>query len=141
MTTSNFDRRYLLMMAVGLFILLVVIYPLWQVFFRSFLDAGAFSLKSYRKVFAYPAYYRALLNSVWVSCVTAALCMVSGTLLAKSLCAPCWSFPMPCPRFLPRSPGSNSWDPKGTLPGFSSSSPDGRQRHGIFTAPAVSSLF
>lgn len=82
MTTSNFDRRYLLMMAVGLFILLVVIYPLWQVFFRSFLDAGAFSLKSYRKVFAYPAYYRALLNSVWVSCVTAALCMVSGTLLA-----------------------------------------------------------
>ena len=70
------------MMAVGLFILLVVLYPLWQVFFRSFLDAGAFSLKSYRKVFAYPAYYRALLNSVWISCVTAALCMVLGTLLA-----------------------------------------------------------
>ncbi|HTN69900.1 MAG TPA: iron ABC transporter permease [Methylomirabilota bacterium] len=82
MTLSKLDRRYLLMMAVGLFILLVVIYPLWQVVFRSFLDAGSISLKSYRKVFAYPTYYRALLNSVWISCVTGALCMVLGTLLA-----------------------------------------------------------
>lgn len=82
MAVSNFDRRYLLMAAAGLFILLVVVYPLWQVFFRSFLDAGAFSLKSYRKVFAHPTYYRALVNSVWVSFVTAALCMALGTLLA-----------------------------------------------------------
>ena len=82
MTTARLDRRYLLMMAVGLFILLVVIYPLWQVVFRSFVDAGALSLKSYHKVFAYPTYYRALINSVWISCATGALCMVLGTVLA-----------------------------------------------------------
>ena len=78
----KFDRRYLLMAAAGLFVLLVVIYPLWQVFFRSLSDAGDFSLKSYRKVFAYPSYYRALLNSVWISCATGALCMILGTLSA-----------------------------------------------------------
>jgi len=82
MTTAKLDRRYLLMIAIGLFILLVIIYPLWQVVFRSFLDAGSFSLKSYRKVFAYPSYYRALLNSIWISCATGAFCMVFGTLLA-----------------------------------------------------------
>jgi iron(III) transport system permease protein len=82
MTGSNFDRRYLLMAAAALFVLLVVIYPLWQVLFRSFLDAGVLSLKSYQKVFSYPSYYRALLNSVWISCATAAMCMLVGTLLA-----------------------------------------------------------
>ncbi|MBI1996610.1 MAG: iron ABC transporter permease [Deltaproteobacteria bacterium] len=82
MTASSFDRRYLLMAAAGVFVLLVVVYPLWQVLFRSFLDAGVLSLKSYQKVFSYPSYYRALLNSVWISCATAALCMVLGTLLA-----------------------------------------------------------
>lgn len=82
MTTAKIDRRYLLMMAIGLFILLVILYPLWQVFFRSFVDAGVFSLKSYRKVFSYPSYYRALFNSLWVSAATGALCMLLGTLLA-----------------------------------------------------------
>jgi iron(III) transport system permease protein len=82
MTASKFDRRYLLMAAVGMFVLLVVIYPLWQVLFRSFYDAGVLSLKSYQKVFSYPSYYRALLNSVWISCATAAMCMLFGTVLA-----------------------------------------------------------
>ena len=57
MTIAKLDRRYLLMMAVGLFILSIVIYPLWQVVLRSFLDAGVVSLKSYRKAFTYPTYY------------------------------------------------------------------------------------
>jgi len=70
------------MAAAGVFVLLIVIYPLWQVLFRSFLDAGVLSLKSYQKVFSYPSYYRALLNSVWISCATAAMCMVLGVLLA-----------------------------------------------------------
>jgi iron(III) transport system permease protein len=82
MTAANFDRRYLLMAAAGAFVLLIVIYPLWQVLYRSFLDAGVLSLKSYQKVFSYPSYYRALLNSVWISCATAAMCIVLGTLLA-----------------------------------------------------------
>ena len=70
------------MAAAGAFVLLIVIYPLWQVLYRSFLDAGVLSLKSYQKVFSYPSYYRALLNSVWISCATAAMCIVLGTLLA-----------------------------------------------------------
>ena len=82
MAVPRFDRRYFLMAVAGLFILLVVLYPLWQVFYRSFLDAGVLSLKSYRKVFSHASYYRALVNSVWVSCLTAALCMVIGTLSA-----------------------------------------------------------
>jgi iron(III) transport system permease protein len=82
MTNAHFDRRYLLMTAAGVFVLLIVIYPLWQVLYRSFLDAGVLSLKSYQKVFSYPSYYRALLNSVWISCATAAMCVVLGTLLA-----------------------------------------------------------
>ena len=82
MTTAKLDGRYLLLIAIGLFILLAILYPLWQVVFRSFLDAGVFSLRSYRKVFASPTYYRALLNSIWISCVTGALCMFLGTVLA-----------------------------------------------------------
>lgn len=78
----NLDPRYLLLLAGGLFILVLVVYPLWQVFYRSFLDQGVFSLKNYQKVFTQPVYYRALLNSVWVSLTTAGLCMVMGTLLA-----------------------------------------------------------
>ena len=70
------------MAAASAFVLLIVIYPLWQVLFRSFLDAGVLSLKSYQKVFSYPSYYRALLNSVWISCATAAMCVVLGVLLA-----------------------------------------------------------
>lgn len=70
------------MAAAGVFVLLIVVYPLWQVLYRSFLDAGVFSLKSYQKVFSHPSYYRALLNSIWISCATGALCMLLGTLLA-----------------------------------------------------------
>ncbi|HEX2928898.1 MAG TPA: hypothetical protein VHV54_04245, partial [Candidatus Binatia bacterium] len=82
MIATKFDRRYPLMMAIGLFIFLAILYPLWQVFFRSFIDAGIVSLKHYYKVFSYPSYYRALFNSLWVSAATGALCMLLGTLLA-----------------------------------------------------------
>ena len=82
MMVRKFDQRYLLMMAIGLFIFLAIIYPLWQVFFRSFLDAGLFSLKNYYKVFSFSSYYHALFNSLWVSAATGALCMLLGTLLA-----------------------------------------------------------
>jgi iron(III) transport system permease protein len=78
----NFDQRYLLMTAAGLVVLLLVVYPLWQLFFRSFLDAGAFSLKNYQKVFSHPAYYRAIFNSISISLASATGCMLLGTLLA-----------------------------------------------------------
>jgi iron(III) transport system permease protein len=78
----NFDRRYLLMIAAGLFVLLIVLYPLWQLFYRSFFSAGAFTFQNYFKVITTPVYYWALLNSLWVALATAFLCMGIGTLLA-----------------------------------------------------------
>ena len=57
-------------------------YPLWQVFYRSFLSQGTFSLQNYHKVFTHPTYYRALLNSVWISVAASLLCMGLGTLFA-----------------------------------------------------------
>jgi len=80
--SRNLDPRYLLLFACALFILVLVVYPLWQVFYRSFLHQGIFSLQNYYKVFTHPTYYRALLNSVWISLAAAVLCMGLGTLLA-----------------------------------------------------------
>ncbi len=82
MIAAKLDRRYPLMVAIGLFIFLAIIYPLWQVLFRSWVDAGVYSLKNYSKVFSNPSYYRALFNSLWISATAGALCMVMGTLLA-----------------------------------------------------------
>ncbi len=82
MTASNLDRRYLLMAAAGLFILVLIVYPLWQLFYRSFLHEGTFTLKNYHKVLTQPVYYRALFNSLWISLASAVLCMTLGTLLA-----------------------------------------------------------
>jgi len=78
----SLDPRYLLALACALFVLTLVLYPLWQLFYRSFLLEGSFTLKNYHKVFSEPIYYRALFNSLWVSLATALLCMVLGTLLA-----------------------------------------------------------
>jgi iron(III) transport system permease protein len=76
------DARYLLLLGCAAFVLVLVIYPLWQVFYRSFLHHGVFSLQNYHKVFTHPTYYRALLNSIWISLAAAVLCMGIGTLLA-----------------------------------------------------------
>ncbi|HWO40821.1 MAG TPA: iron ABC transporter permease [Candidatus Eisenbacteria bacterium] len=76
------DLRYLLASACAIFLLVLVVYPLWQVFYRSFLPKGVFSLQYYEKVFTHPTYYRALFNSIWVSSATAILCMGLGTVLA-----------------------------------------------------------
>jgi iron(III) transport system permease protein len=78
----SLDPRYFLIVACALFILALVVYPLWQVFYRSFLHQGVFSLQNYHKVFTHPTYYRALFNSVWISLAAAMLCMGLGTLFA-----------------------------------------------------------
>ena len=78
----SLDPRYVLLLACALFILVLVVYPLWQVFYRSFLHQGLFSLHNYQKVFTNSTYYRALLNSVWTSVAAAVLCMVMGTIFA-----------------------------------------------------------
>ena len=78
----SLDPRYLLLSACALFILVLVIYPLWQVFYRSFLHQGVLSLQNYHKVFTNPTYYRALFNSIWISVAAAVLCMGLGTLFA-----------------------------------------------------------
>ena len=78
----SLDPRYLLLSACALFILVLVIYPLWQVFYRSFLHQGVLSLQNYHKVFTNPTYYRALFNSIWISVAAAVFCMGLGTLFA-----------------------------------------------------------
>lgn len=80
--TVSVDRRYFLMAGAALFILVLIVYPLWQLFFRSFFHEGSFTLSHYRRVLTQPFYYRALFNSLWVSLTTAALCMALGTLFA-----------------------------------------------------------
>ncbi|MBI4523032.1 MAG: iron ABC transporter permease [Deltaproteobacteria bacterium] len=82
LAAKRLDRRYVLFAAAGLFIFLLVIYPLWQLFYRSFFYQGGFTLQNYQKVLTQPVYYRALFNSIWISLATSILCMVLGTLLA-----------------------------------------------------------
>jgi iron(III) transport system permease protein len=79
---NNFDRRYYLLIAAGVFVLLIVVYPLWQLFYRSFFSAAGFSLDNYLKVLSTPVYYRSLFNSIWVALATSLLCMIVGTILA-----------------------------------------------------------
>lgn len=81
-TVLRADRRYLLLVLAGLFVLVLIVYPLWQLFYRSFLFEGSFTLKHYQKALTQPAYYLALFNSIWISLATAVLCMIMGTLLA-----------------------------------------------------------
>jgi iron(III) transport system permease protein len=82
MKFRKLDARYLLLSACALFVFVLILYPLWQVFYRSFFHEGSLTLKNYQKVFTHAAYYRALFNSLWISLASAAFCMILGTLLA-----------------------------------------------------------
>ena len=149
MPVSIFARRYLLMAAAGVFVLLIVIYPLWQVLYRSFLDAGVLSLKSYQKVFSHPSYYRALFNSVWISCATAAMCLVLGTLMAflvvrtdlpgKTSLRTLLVLPYALPSFFAAIAWIQLLGPQGYLRGYSLKSLVSRPCLGTSTAPAASS--
>lgn len=65
-----------------LFIGIAIIYPLYQVFWRSFYVDGAPSLANYSAVFLRPANYSALWNTIWVSVIATLLSTIIGTLAA-----------------------------------------------------------
>lgn len=78
----RFDSRTLLLIVLALFVLVVVVYPLVQVFLRSIMIDGSVSLDHYRSVFSRARNYRAIWNSVWVSLAATVLATVIGTLAA-----------------------------------------------------------
>lgn len=82
MRKRQLDSRYILLISAALIILVVVIYPLWQVFYRSFIFEGVYSLRNYQKALIHPTNLKAMINSLWISVLTTILCIVSGTILA-----------------------------------------------------------
>ena len=76
------DGRLVLLIALGIFVVLTVVYPLFQVIWRSFVVDGAFSLENYARVFLTPRNLVAVWNSLWVSVIATALSVVIGTLTA-----------------------------------------------------------
>ncbi|HSL94720.1 MAG TPA: hypothetical protein VLA35_02215, partial [Thermoleophilia bacterium] len=76
------DSRMVFFVLIAAFVLVIVVYPLVQVFLRSMLVDGDWSLRNYEAVFGRPRNYFALWNSVWVSLAATALATVIGTLAA-----------------------------------------------------------
>lgn len=81
-SSSRFDSRVVLLVALALLVLVVIVYPLVQVFLRSVFIDGSFSLKHYESVFTRARNYEAIWNSVWVSVLATLLATVIGTLAA-----------------------------------------------------------
>ena len=76
------DGRVVLLIGLGFFVFLTVVYPLIQVVWRSFLVDGAWSLANYEAVFLRPRNFVAVWNSLWVSVIATAISVVIGTLAA-----------------------------------------------------------
>lgn len=81
-TGARLDSRTVLLWALALFVGVIIIYPLVQVFLRSVLIDGTFSLKHYENVFTRARNYTAIWNSVWVSVVATVVATIIGTLAA-----------------------------------------------------------
>ena len=76
------DGRVALLIGLALFVVLTVVYPLFQVVWRSFLVDGQFSLANYEAVFLRPRNFVAVWNSLWVSVIATVISVVIGTLAA-----------------------------------------------------------
>ena len=78
----SIDLRIVLLALTAAFFLATIVYPLYLVLVKSFSSTTGFSLQNYVKVFSQDVNVRALWNSIWVSLLSTALCVVAGTLLA-----------------------------------------------------------
>lgn len=76
------DYRRVTFLFLLFFIGITIIYPLYQVFWRSFYINGELSLGNYVQVFLRPANYIALWNTLWVSVLATILSVIIGTLCA-----------------------------------------------------------
>lgn len=74
------DGRMVLLIALALFVFLTVVYPLFQVVWRSFMVEGSLSLANYEAVFLRPRNFVAVWNSLWVSVIATAISVAIGTL-------------------------------------------------------------
>lgn len=81
-TFDSLDSRFVFFVFVALFVLVVIVYPLAQVFIRSLWVDGQLSFQHYETVFARSRNYLAIWNSVWVSVAATLLATVIGTLTA-----------------------------------------------------------
>jgi iron(III) transport system permease protein len=77
-----FDSRTILFALLALFVGIVVVYPLIQVFIRSIWIDGGLSLQHYTTVFTRARNYLAIWNSIWVALVATLLATLIGTLAA-----------------------------------------------------------
>jgi len=71
-----------LLVLLGIFVAVVVIYPLYQVLVRSVIVNGQLSFQNYAAVFGRTRNYLAIWNSLWVSVVATLLATVIGTFAA-----------------------------------------------------------
>ncbi|PAU76498.1 ABC transporter permease [Halomonas salipaludis] len=76
------DYRRVLLLLLALFVGITIVYPLYQVFWRSLMVDGEWSLANYSAVFLRPSNYMALWNTLWVSVLATGLAVVIGTLAA-----------------------------------------------------------
>jgi iron(III) transport system permease protein len=95
----------------------LVIYPMFSIFYASFLDpeTGRSSLGSYQKIFRLPYYLRCLRNSLWVSGLATLFSLVIGIpfgfftsryhLPGKSLIKTLATLPLILPTFI----GAEAW--------------------------------
>jgi iron(III) transport system permease protein len=76
------DYRGITMVLLSIFIGIVIVYPLFQVFQRSVFVDGALSFGNYREVFLRASNYTAVWNTLWVSVIATAISVVIGVLAA-----------------------------------------------------------
>jgi len=115
-------RRYfnlwnVILLSVFAVLFLLVIYPMFSIFYASFQDAetGQASLESYRKILRLPFYLRCLRNSLWVSGLATLLSLMIGIpfgfftsryhLPGKSLMKTLATLPLILPTFI----GAEAW--------------------------------
>jgi iron(III) transport system permease protein len=77
----NFDVKWLVIGAIGLFLLVFQVFPLLYLLFRAFFNSGTFSLAAFKRVYSYPLNWDALINTL----VSAGLSMVFGVIIAFPL--------------------------------------------------------
>ena len=75
------DLKWILILAVVMFLLVFQVFPLCYLVYRSFCPAGRFSLEGFRRIYTYPLNLTCLRNTL----VSAALSMVFGVLIAFPL--------------------------------------------------------
>jgi iron(III) transport system permease protein len=76
------DVRYVFMAIIGLFFLVVIVYPLSLVVVKSFSSEAGFTFENYVKIFSESANLKAFWNSIWVSSLSTLICVAVGTILA-----------------------------------------------------------